>query len=87
MERGITVAVLGSGAEACEFARSRAHVGHLVRLYAGSGGAEEAEGRLRDAAELLPPDEGRRLLDAILVTTDLEEALTGAAVVIDARPR
>jgi hypothetical protein len=79
MDAGITVAVLGSGHEACELARSRARVGHLVRLYAGARASEAAD-RLRHGTE-------RRLLDSILVTADLEEALAGAAVVIDARPR
>jgi glycerol-3-phosphate dehydrogenase len=82
---GITVAVLGSGREACELARSRALVGHLVRVYAAIEDASAAHARIHDAVALLSGEERQRLLDSIVVTSDLEEALEGAAVVIDAR--
>lgn len=85
MTLGITVAVLGSGPEACELARSRAQVGHLVRVYALAEDTIAAHARIHEAVVLMAPEERQRLLDSIVVTSDLEEALAGAAVVIDAR--
>ena len=86
MSCGIRVAVLGSGEQACEIARSRAHVGHDVRLWDPEDEAlAGAVARIRAWADTLPWEERQRTLDGILATTDLEEALSGAAVVIDTR--
>jgi hypothetical protein len=85
---GITIAVLGSGPVACDIARSRVEVGHLVRMYTpGEAALSEAQRLLREEAQRLPADEGQRLLNSVLLTTDLQHALDGAAVVIDARDR
>jgi hypothetical protein len=85
MALGITIAVLGAGPEACELARSRAQAGHLVRVYAPPEDAAAAQSRIQDAVDDLVAPERQRLLDAIVVTSSLQEALEGAAVVIDAR--
>jgi 3-hydroxyacyl-CoA dehydrogenase len=88
----LTVAVLGSSPQACEMARARAEAGHLVRLYAPQADAlAGAMARIRAAVEglcaggQLTATDRQRTLDGILGTTDLEEAISGAAVVLDAR--
>lgn len=92
MNAGLTIAVLGAGPEACEAARERAHAGHLVRIYAPEARAlEEAIGRIRGAVEALLVQGAldararQRTLDGIVGTTDLDEAVEGAAVVLDHR--
>jgi 3-hydroxyacyl-CoA dehydrogenase len=86
------IAILGAGPEACEAARLRAHSGHLVRIYAPEAEAlSEAVARIRDLAGRLvthgeaSAEDRQRTLDGILATTDLAEALEGAAIVIDHR--
>jgi 3-hydroxyacyl-CoA dehydrogenase len=88
----LTIAVLGSGPQACELARARAQAGHLVRIYAPRADAlAGAIERIRAAVDglcvagQLTGTERQRTLDGILGTTDLEEAIAGAAVVLDAR--
>lgn len=92
MNAPLTVAVLGASEQACELARERAQAGHLVRLYAPGGDAlAGAVQRIRATVDglcgagHLSRDDRQRTLDGILATTDLEEALAGAAVVLDAR--
>jgi 3-hydroxyacyl-CoA dehydrogenase len=89
---GLTIAVLGSGPAACEIARQRAQAGHVVRLYAPHADAlTDAAARIRDSVDALlaagdvTAADRQRTLDGIVWTTDLEEALTGAGVVVDAR--
>lgn len=86
------VAVLGAGPAACEAARRRAQTGHLVRLWAPHVDAlDAAVARIREAVERLVAEGGataadrQRTLDGILATTDLEEAVRGATVVLDHR--
>jgi 3-hydroxyacyl-CoA dehydrogenase len=88
----VVVAVIGSGPEACEIARARARAGHAVRLYAPDARLlASALDRIRTAVEQafragqLTPDDRQRTLDGIVATTDLDEAVAGASVVIDAR--
>jgi 3-hydroxyacyl-CoA dehydrogenase len=92
VEHPLTVAILGAGPEACEAACLRAHAGHLVRLYAPHADAlAEAAARIRGVLERLLTDgaltaaERQRTLDGIVGTVDLDEALAGAAVVLDHR--
>lgn len=92
MNDGLTIAVLGHGPEACESARQRAHAGHLVRLYAPEPEALGAAiDRIRGSVErllaegALDPGGRQRTLDGIVGTTDLDEAVEGAAVVLDHR--
>jgi 3-hydroxyacyl-CoA dehydrogenase len=88
----VVVAVIGTGPEACEIARTRARAGHVVRLYASDARLlASALDRIRIAVESafragqLSPDDRQRTLDGIVATTDLDEAVAGANVVIDAR--
>ncbi len=91
------VCILGSGEDACELACSSALAGYAVRLFhpapdAVQGahariralvGEEGRPGDPRERESALGPRERQRALDAILGTSDLDEALTHADLVID----
>jgi 3-hydroxybutyryl-CoA dehydrogenase len=83
------VAVLGAGDEACGLAHVAALAGCAVRLCdPDHGSLTHAVGFIRAAVESdvasgrIAPDDRQRVLDHILVTSDLEEAVTHAELVI-----
>ncbi len=88
-----TVAVLGTGEDATALAVASALAGCAVRLHGqGSGaldGAFEAVRRTVDlgcAHAALTPADRQRALDGILITGDVEEAVTGADLVVASDP-
>jgi 3-hydroxyacyl-CoA dehydrogenase len=86
-----TVAVLGASEGGTACAVLSALAGCAVRIHDGAeaalGPACAAVRRRADLAlahGLITPGEWQRILDGILVTADLDEALTGADLVVDA---
>ena len=85
------IAIVGSGAAACGLACRAADAGHEVRLYHGDSAALAlAQGLVRDAVERavtagrLDPGRRQRVLDGILATDDLTEAVTHASLIVEA---
>ncbi len=88
------VAVLGAGEEGCLLAQRAALAGCAVRLYDPDPAAlRRAQERIRAAIEQglaagrLRPEDKQRALDGILVTIDLEEAVTHGDLVIETGER
>jgi 3-hydroxybutyryl-CoA dehydrogenase len=86
-----TVAVLGASEEGTACAVLAALSGCAVRLHDGSevtlGCASDAMRRQTDVAlagGAITPTERQRILDGVLFTSDLDEAITGADLVVDA---
>jgi 3-hydroxyacyl-CoA dehydrogenase len=86
-----TVAVLGASEGGTAWAVLAALAGCAVRLHDPDGpaldGASEALRRRVDLAfaqGAITPTERQRILDGVLFTPDLEEALTGADLAVDA---
>jgi 3-hydroxybutyryl-CoA dehydrogenase len=85
------VAIAGAGPEACLLARLAALGGCTVRLcHASPAVLEAAQERIRAAVDAglaagrLTRADHQRALDGILATTDLDEAVTHADVVVEA---
>ncbi len=85
------IAITGAGEEGCRLARVAALAGCAVRLHEPHPAAlERAQEVIRAAidgglrAGRLGPADRQRALDGILVTTDLEEAVTHADLVVEA---
>lgn len=86
-----TVAILGAGDEGVAAARLAALAGVSVRLWDASEAALRAgvllvriqlERAVQDGSA--PPEHRQQIMDGVLATTDLEEAVAGADVVLDA---
>lgn len=86
-----TVAVLGATEEGAACAVLAALAGCAVRLHDGAPGALDAASEtLRRRVEValasgaITRSERQRILDGLLITSDLEQALTGADLAVDA---
>ncbi len=86
-----TVAVVGAGDAAHALAIGAALAGCAVRLHEPFGPTPETasdaiRGRVERAcaAGTLTPDDRQRILDGVLITADLEEAVTSADLVVAA---
>jgi 3-hydroxybutyryl-CoA dehydrogenase len=86
------IAVIGAGEEACAIARAAALAGCTVRLHADPAALDAALARIRGAVDdglragLLGAADHQRALDGILATSDLDEAVTHADLIVDAEP-
>jgi len=84
------IAIVGASRAACGWARRAADTGHAVRLHHSDPAALlQAQQCVREvvdrtAAEGLGLARRQRILDGILATDDLAEAVTHAAVVVEA---
>ena len=98
LDRGVpqvdVVAVLGADEEGCLLAKQAALAGCSVRLYDPDPAAlRRAQERIRAALEQglaagrLRPEDKQRVLDGILVTVDLDEAVTHGDLVIETGER
>jgi 3-hydroxybutyryl-CoA dehydrogenase len=88
------VAVLGAGEEGCRLAEEAALAACAVRLYDPDAAAlRRAQEHIRASVDRalgagrLRPEDRQRALDGILVTTDLEEAVTHCDLVLEAGER